>query len=72
MSNKVYDVLKYIYFFVFPAICFLWGVLYVVWHIPYGEAIAVTIAGVQTAIGILIGVVNVNYNKQIGANNGNL
>lgn len=69
MSNKVYDVLKYIYFFIFPAIYFLWGVIYVVWNIPHGEAILITIGAVQTAYGIALGVTNANYNKKIGVGN---
>lgn len=66
MNNKVYDVLKYIFFYVFPAVNFLWGVLYVVWNIPHGEAIAITIAGVQTSLGILLGISNTVYNKKLG------
>lgn len=64
MNNKVYDVLKYIYFFIFPALYFLWGVIYVVWKIPYGEAILITIGAVHTAYGIALGVTNANYNKK--------
>lgn len=67
LPNKVYDVLKYIFFFVFPAIVFLWGVLYPVWNIPYGEQVSITLAGCQTALGILLGITNTVYNKKIGA-----
>lgn len=67
LPDKVYDVLKYIFFFVFPAVVFLWGVLYQVWNIPYGEQISITLAGVQTALGILLGITNTVYNKKIGA-----
>ena len=66
MNNKIYDVLKYLFFFGFPALSFLWGVIYVVWNIPYGEQISITIAGVQTALGIALGLTNVAYNKKIG------
>lgn len=65
MSNKCYDIMKYIYYFIFPAIYFLWGVIYVVWKIPYGEAILITIGAVHTAYGIALGITNVNYNKKI-------
>lgn len=64
MNNKVYDVLKYLFFFGIPAITFLWGVIYVVWNIPYGEQIAITISGLQTALGIAIGLTNITYNKK--------
>ena len=67
MNNKVYDVLKYLFFFGFPAIIFLWNLLYVVWNIPYGEQISMTIAGIQTALGIALGLTNISYNKKIGA-----
>lgn len=68
MNNRIYDVLKYLFFFGFPALSFLWGVIYVVWNIPYGEQISITIAGVQTALGIALGLTNVAYNKKIGEN----
>ena len=65
MSNKCYDVLKYLFYFGIPAITFLWGVVYVVWGIPHGEQIAITISGVQTALGIALGITNITYNKKL-------
>ena len=69
MSNKTYDVLKYLFYFGIPALLFLWGVIYVVWNIPDGEQIAITISGIQTALGIALGLTNISYNKKIEGNN---
>lgn len=65
INNRIYDILKYFFYYGFPAIIFLWGVLYITWNIPYGEAIAITISGVQTALGIALGISNTLYNKKI-------
>ena len=54
-----------VFFFVFPAVVFLWGVLYQVWNIPYGEQISITLAGVQTALGILLGITKEDNTKEI-------
>ncbi len=65
MNNKVYDVLKYLFFFGLPALVFFWGVISVTWNIPYGEQITVTINGFITALGIALGLTNVAYNKKL-------
>ena len=62
LNNKTYDILKNIFFFVLPAVLFLWTALYKIWGIPYGTEIAATISAVQTALGILIGISNARYN----------
>lgn len=63
LTNKVYDVLKWICIVVSPATCTLlvtlnalWG-----WELPI-EAITGTITGITTFIGVLIGISNVKYN----------
>lgn len=68
--NKLYDILKYFYFFGLPAIGYVFGELVDIWNIPNGVAIARTITVVTTGLGIALGIANIAYNKkkQIGEN----
>lgn len=63
MSNKVYDVLKWIAIIALPASATLYSVLAGTWNLPYGDQIVQTINGVATFLGILIGVSTLSYNK---------
>ena len=65
MSNKVYDILKYIAQIVLPAIGTLYFALAGIWGFPYGEQIVGTITAVDTFLGVIIGISNSNYNKKI-------
>ena len=64
MSNKVYDVLKYIAQIVLPAIGTLYFALAGIWGFPYGEEIVGTITAVDTFLGIVLGISSANYNKK--------
>lgn len=64
MSNKVYDVLKYIALIVLPAIGTLYFAVAGIWGLPYGEQIVGTITAVDTFLGAVIGVASSKYNKE--------
>lgn len=64
MSNKVYDVLKYIAQIVLPAIGTLYATLGAIWGFPFVEEITKTILGVDTFLGVLLGISSINYNKK--------
>ena len=64
MSNKVYDVLKWIAMVVLPAIATLYFALAGIWGFPYGEEIVGTITAVDTFLGALQGISSVQYNKK--------
>ena len=66
MSNKVYDILKWIALVVFPAIATLFSVISMIWGIPYGEQITSTIIAIDTALGAILGVSSVKYLKKVG------
>ena len=66
MSNKVYDILKWIALVVFPAIATLFSAISMIWGIPYGEQITSTIIAIDTAIGAILGVSSVKYLKKVG------
>ena len=65
MSNKVYDVLKFIAQVVLPALGTLYFALAGIWGFPYGEQIVGTITAVDTFLGVLLGISSAQYNKGV-------
>ena len=63
MSNKMYDVLKWIAMVCLPAIGTLYFALAGIWGFPYGEEIVGTITAVDTCLGVLLGISAAQYNK---------
>ena len=63
MSNKAYDVLKYICQIFLPAAGTLYFTLAQVWSLPYSEQVVGTIAAITTFLGVLLGISNYNYRK---------
>lgn len=61
MSNKVYDILKYIALIVLPALATLYLTLSTIWGLPYGEAVAATITAIDTFLGALLGISSKRY-----------
>lgn len=70
MSNKVYDILKYIAQIVLPAIGTLYFALASIWGLPYGEQIVGTITAIDCFLGALLGISTMQYNKQKGEADG--
>lgn len=63
MSNKMYDVLKWIAMVFLPAIATLYFALAGIWGFPYGEEIVGTITAVDTCLGVLLGISSAQYKK---------
>ena len=63
MSNKVYDILKWIAQYLLPALGTLYFALVGVWGLPYGEQIVGTITAVDAFLGVLLGISTYQYNK---------
>ena len=63
MSNKVYDVLKWIALIALPALATLIQTIFSIWGIPYEEPISYTIVALDTFLGILLGVSTSSYKK---------
>ena len=59
MTNKVYDILKWIAQYFLPAIGTLYFALAGIWGLPYGEQIT----AVDTFLGVLLGISSAQYNK---------
>lgn len=54
MTNKTYDILKYIAQVVLPAVSALYVALSGVWGLPYGEQVAGTLAAIDAFMGALL------------------
>lgn len=65
MSNKTYDVLKWIAMIVLPALGTLYFALAGIWNFPYGEEIVGTITALDAFLGAILGISNATYNKQL-------
>lgn len=65
MSNKVYDVLKWIAQFLLPALGTLYFALASIWGLPYGEQVVGTITAIDTFLGVLLGIASNSYCKNL-------
>jgi len=63
MSNKMYDVLKWVCIIVLPAIATLYMGLAKIWDLPYETEIPQTITVIDAFLGALLGVSTIQYNK---------
>lgn len=61
MSNKTYDVLKWIAQILLPALGALYFALSQVWGLPYGEQIVGTISAIDVFLGALLGISSAQY-----------
>ena len=68
MSNKVYDILKFIAQIVLPALGTLYFALSSIWGFPYGEQIVGTVTAVDAFLGALLGISSVSYRKEVNRN----
>ena len=64
MSNKVYDILKYIALILLPALGTLYFALAKIWGFPYGAEIVGTISAVDAFLGALLKISTDQYNKE--------
>ena len=64
MSNKTYDILKYIAQIVLPALGTLYFALAKIWQFPYGAEIVGTITAVDAFLGALLKISTDQYNKE--------
>ena len=64
MSNKVYDVLKYIALILLPALGALYFALAKIWGFPYATEIVGTISAVDAFLGALLQISTNKYNAE--------
>lgn len=63
MTNKTYDILKWVAQYGLPAIGTLYFALAGIWNLPYGEEIVGTITAFDAFLGVLLGISTAQYNK---------
>jgi len=64
LSNKTYDVLKWIALTALPACEALWLTLGGIWNFPHVTEIGATIAAIDVFLGALLGISNVKYKDE--------
>lgn len=74
MSDKTYDVLKWIQRLFLPALATLYLALGAIWkdiiYLPYPEQVAATITAIDTFLGVILGISSANYYKEQEAQEG--
>jgi hypothetical protein len=63
MSNKVYDILKWIALIALDAVGLLYNTLSAIWGFPFGDEVLATCTALSVFIGALIGISTAQYNK---------
>lgn len=66
MTNKCFDVLRFIAEIILPALAALYAALAGIWGWPYAEAIVGTIAAIDTFLGAVVIGLRKSYNKREG------
>lgn len=61
MSNKLYDILKWIAQYLLPGLGTLYFALAKIWGLPYGVEIVGTISAFDAFLGGLLGISSANY-----------
>lgn len=65
MSNRTYDILKWVAQYVLPAIGTLYFALAGIWGLPYGEQIVGTVTAIDTFLGVILGISAAQYKKAV-------
>lgn len=64
LSDKTYDVLKWIALYLLPALGTLYFALAGIWSFPYGEQVVGTITALDTFLGVILGISSSKYNAE--------
>ena len=63
MSNKIYDILKWVGRYLLPALGALYFSIAKIWGIPLGPEICATCTALTVALNTLLGISSENYYK---------
>jgi len=66
LSNKVYDVLKFLAQVGLPAVGTLYAALAAIWQFPYAEEVPATIMAVVLFLGAILQISTIAYNAKNG------
>ena len=65
MSNKAYDILKYIALVFYPALAVFVGTVLTALKVSNTEVILIIMSAFETFLGTILGISNVKYNKKV-------
>ena len=65
MTNKTYDILKWIALILLPALATFYAAVAAVWGLPYTEQVVGTITAVDTLLGTLLKISSDKYAAQV-------
>lgn len=63
MSNKIYDILKWVALVMLDAVGLFYQTIAEIWSLPYGDNVLKTCVALSVLIGTLIGVSGTQYNR---------
>lgn len=63
LSNKAYDVLKWIALIALDAVGLFYSTMSAIWSLPFGDEVLKTCAALALLIGTLIGISSAQYKK---------
>ena len=64
LSNKQYDILKWVAQILLPALGTLYFALAGIWGFPFGEQIVGTITAIDSFLGVILGISSANYKSE--------
>ena len=64
MSNKTYDILKWVAQILLPALGALYFALAKIWGLPYSNEVVGTIPAIDAFLGALLGISTIQYKKE--------
>ena len=64
ITNKSYDVIKWIVVIVIPAVITLYSTLGGIWDFPLAQEITASLAAIDVFLGVIMKISSVSYNKE--------
>ena len=68
LSNRAYDILKWIAMYFLPALGTLYFAVASIWNLPYGEQVVGTITAIDTFLGVLLGISTTQWKNALRNN----
>lgn len=65
MSNKVYDILKWIALIALDAVGLFYSTIATIWVLPFGDQVLTTCTALSVLLATLIGVSSAQYKKTL-------
>lgn len=68
LSNRAYDILKWIAMYLLPALGTLYFAVASIWGLPYGEQVVGTITAVDAFLGVILGISTTQWKNALKNN----